>query len=397
MESKSKRYIVVRFSELSLKGGNKKEFILTLIRNINEKIKAENIDAKVLNKRDKLEIISEKNIDKIPSVLKYIVGISSHSFFYETSITKKNIEEVLNNQLLHYPKDTTFRISVKLIDKELYDDKEKVVEWLAWFGTNKLGFKINLKRYKIDINIRFENGKAIIHFGKKDGIIGLPSGVNGKALALLSGGIDSPVAAYKTISRGVNTSFITFLTSKTSNKDVLDKIKNLALQVNKYNGIPQKLFFVNFERVQIEILKLNDESYRIILLRRYFMKFAELVSKKYGYKFLITGDSLGQVASQTPESMTQINNAIKKLIIRPLVSLSKNEIIKIAEEIKTYNISIGPGDDMCSSFTPKNPIIFPKKGKIKELENMLINMEDILYKVLDEETRVIDLGELKND
>jgi len=391
MESKNKRYIVVKFSELSLKGGNKKEFVSTLIKTINRKIEAKKIEAKVLNKRDKLEIISENDIDKIPSVLKYIVGISSYSFVYETEINKLEIEKELRKQLSIYPKGTFFRISVKLIDKTFFESKEKIIEWLAWFGTEELKFKINLKRYEIDINIRFENKKATIFFGKSDGIIGLPSGANGKALTLLSGGIDSPVAGYKIISRGINTSFVTFLTSKTFSDTLLNKIKSLASKVNEYNGIPQKLFIVKFDRVQLEIMKLEDETYRIILLRRYFMRLAELLSKKYGYKFLITGDSLGQVASQTPESMTEINKSIDKLIIRPLVSMSKNEIIKIAEHIETYKISIGPGDDMCSLFTPKNPIIFPKEKKIIELENKLKDMESVLFKVFDEDMRIIDL------
>ena len=393
MESKNNRYIIVRFSELSLKGGNKKEFVLTLIRNIDEKLKANKINAQVLNRRDKLEIISNNDIDKIPSILKYIVGISSYSFMYESPLNKNDIESVLRKQLSLYPKETLFRISVKLIDKSLFDSKEKIIEWLAWFGTTELEFKINLKRYDIDINIRLENNVATMFFGKQKGISGLPSGANGKALTLLSGGIDSPVAAFKTITRGINTSFITFLTPKTSDDNTINKIKNLAIQVNKYNGISQKLFFVNFERVQLEIIKLEDKSYRIILLRRFFIRFAELISKKYGYKFIITGDSLGQVASQTPESMTQINNATKKLIIRPLVSMSKNEIIRIAEEIKTYNISIGEGDDMCSSFTPSNPIIFPKEEKVIILENELKNMDEVLYKVLREDTRIIELEE----
>ena len=128
MESKNKRYIVVKFSELSLKGGNKKEFVATLIKTINRKIEAKKIEAKVLNKRDKLEIISENDIDKIPSILKYIVGISSYSFVYETEINKIDIENELRKQLSIYPKGTFFRISVKLIDKTLFDSKEKIIE-----------------------------------------------------------------------------------------------------------------------------------------------------------------------------------------------------------------------------------------------------------------------------
>ena len=256
--------------------------------------------------------------------------------------------------------------------------------------------KINLSKFDVDINVRIEGDKTTIFFEKENGIIGLPAGANGKALTLLSGGIDSPVAAYKTISRGVNTSFLTFLTPRTSNSDVITKIKELALVVNRYNGIDGKLFLVNFEKIQEQIMLLDNTSYRITLLRRYFMRFAKMVSDKYGFKFVITGDSLGQVASQTSESMTLIDNATEQLVVRPLVSMSKNEIIRIAEEIETYKISIMPGDDMCSIFTPNDPIIFPKKKMVASLEAKLSDMDKILFKILNEDMRVIELKELKN-
>ncbi len=389
------KYIVVKYSELHLKGGNKKEFIRVLIQNIKNKFNDYEIIATIKNARDKIEIYSENDLNKIPSILKYVVGISSYSFYYETLANKEEIENVIKENLIDV-KDKTFRVSAKLIDNDIFESKDRMIEWLAWLGTSQLGMKINLKKYDIDLNVRIEKNRAILFFDKNIGIIGLPSGANGKALTLLSGGIDSPVAAFKTITRGINTSFVTFLTPRTSEAQTISKIMELATSINKYNGIDGKLFLVNFERVQEEIMKLEDSSYRITLLRRYFMRFAQLLSKKYKYKFVITGDSLGQVASQTPESMTQIDNATDQLIVRPLVSMSKNEIINIAMEIGTYEISIKPGDDMCSIFTPKNPIIFPKQKVVDELEALLKNMDEVLFKVLNEDMRIIELKGVKN-
>ena len=326
--------------------------------------------------------------------MKYVVGISSYSFVYEVENNKDEIEKIITEKLKIYPKESTYRISAKVLEDHIFENKEELIKWVANVVNKNLGFRVNLKGYDIDINIKIEKDVAVMFFGKHQEEIGLPAGGNGKALTLLSGGIDSPVAAFKTITRGINSSFITFLTPTTSEEVTLTKIKTLAKKVNRYNGISQKLIFVNFERVQSEIAKLETESYRIILLRRYFVKFAKLISKKYKYNFLITGDSLGQVASQTPASMTVIDNATDQLIIRPLVSMSKNEIIKIAEKIDTYNISIGAGDDMCSTFTPKSPIIFPHKDIIEKLEKELPDMEKILYKVLDEDTRVIEIKEI---
>ncbi len=390
----SNKYIVVKYSELHLKGGNKKEFIKALTRNVKNKLDDYNIDAQIKNARDKMEIYSENDLDKVPTALDEVVGISLYSHVFECEAKKELIEELMKRELSSYPEGTKFRVSAKLIENDMFESKDEMIKWLAWFGTKVMNYTIDLSNYDLDLNVRIENGKATMFFDKHKGIYGLPAGANGKALTLLSGGIDSPVAAFKTITRGMNVSFLTFLTPRTSEAQTISKIKDLALQVDKYNGIHGKLFLVNFERVQEKIMKLEDSSYRITLLRRYFMRFAKFVSDKYGYKFVITGDSLGQVASQTPESMTMIDNATEQLIVRPLVSSSKNEIINIAEEIGTYEISIRPGDDMCSIFTPKNPIIFPKKYMVDSLESQLEGMDELLRSVLDEDTRIIELKDL---
>ncbi len=386
--------IVVKFSELHLKGGNKKEFITTLTRNIKNKFETYSIEAQIKNLRDKIEITSDSHLDKVPAALDEVVGISLYSTVYKCKSDKDTLEELMKSVLSNLPKETKFRVSAKIVEDTLFNDKNEMIKWLAWFGTNVMNFKIDLSNYDLDLNVRLENGEATFIADKTKGIYGLPAGGNGKALTLLSGGIDSPVAAFKTITRGINTSFITFLTPRTSQTQTLSKIMDLAKQVDKYNGISGKLFLVNFERVQERIMKLEDSSYRITLLRRFFMRFAKIVSDKHKYKFVITGDSLGQVASQTPESMTMIDNATEQLIVRPLVSSSKNEIINIAEEIGTYEISIRPGDDMCSAFTPRNPIIFPKKYVIQKLEEELGDMEELLFSVLREDTRVVELKDL---
>ncbi len=390
----SNKYIVVKFSELSLKGGNKKEFVSTLFRNIKQKLEDKGIIAEVKTGRDKIEIWSNEQLDKVPAALDEVVGISLYSHVIECEPSKEVIESIIEKELLGKVNGQKFRVSAKLINNDLFADKEDMIKWLAWVGTHMLDMKINLKDYDFDLNVRIEDKKATLTLDKHVGIYGLPAGANGKALVLLSGGIDSPVAAYKTITRGMNVSFITFLTPRTSESETIAKIRDLAKTVDKYNGKHGKLFIVNFERVQERIMQLEDSSYRITLLRRYFMRFAHLVSKFNKYKFVITGDSLGQVASQTPESMTMIDNATEQLIVRPLVSSSKNEIIKIAEEIGTYEISIRPGDDMCSAFTPKNPIIFPKKYMVEKLEAELGEMDELLKSVFNEDTRIIDLKDI---
>ncbi len=389
----SNKYIIVKFSELHLKGGNKKEFVSVLMRNIRKKFEDYGIESEIKNFKDKLEIYSDQ-LDKVPNALREVVGISVFEHAISCEFNKENVEALIKEELSTFKKGTSFRVSAKIIDSNAFENKEAMIKWLAWLGTKELGLKIDLDNYEIDLNVRIEQNIVTIILNKETGVYGLPAGANGKALTLLSGGIDSPVAAYKTITRGINMNFITFLTPVTYEENTVNKITSLAKQINKYNGIDGKLFLVNFEKVQGRIMTLEDTSYRITLLRRYFMRFAELVSKKYGYKFVVTGDALGQVASQTPESMTQIDNATEQLIVRPLVSSSKNEIINIAHDIGTYEISIQPGDDMCSFFTPKNPIIFPKKYMVEKLESELEKMDEVLESVFNENMRVLDLKEI---
>lgn len=392
----SNKYIVVKFSELFLKGSNKREFIFILVRNIKIKLINFNNEFNLFVKRDKIEIHSKLHIENIYSLLSEVVGISSWYYCYEFNEFNKNeIENVIENELTDHLLLTKFRVNVKIINNHLIPtkNKEEIINWLASFCINKLNFEVDLKKYDVKINLRFEKNKIFLFFLNEKGIEGLPAGVNGRALALLSGGIDSPVAAFRMISRGINVSFITFLTPNTSEENTLKKIKELALRVDNFNGIHGKIFFVNFEKIQEKIMQLKNSSYRIILLRRAFMKFSKIVSKKYGYKFLITGDSLGQVASQTPESMSVINQSIDQLIVRPLISMSKNEIIKIANDINTYKISIQPGNDMCINFTPKNPIIFPKKIIVENLEREIGDIEQLFYDTLKENTRIVDIND----
>lgn len=391
------KQIVVRFSELSLKGRNKKDFINLLFFNIKNKLNFLGLKYELLKSYDKFFIIpkdeNDQNIDVYLSVLSKISGISWYATMYKVENNKEQIKNTILFVMNKIKDNQTFRVSAKAINKIVFESSEKLTSFVASIILQNSNLKVNLDNYDVEINVHItNNGEVMIYTNKIPGIIGLPAGSNGKGITLLSGGIDSPVAAYKTITRGLNMSFITFLTNVTGSKKVIDKIKSLANEVNKYNGENQHLYLINFTRIQAKIAQLENASYRIILLRRYYFRFCELIADKYGYQLFVTGDSLGQVASQTVDSMTVISEVTNKLIARPLISFSKNEIINQAKKINSFDISNREGEDMCSLFAPNNPVINAKINEVQKLELELEGMDDILNEILENDMKIIKLG-----
>ncbi len=382
--------ILIRYSELTLKGKNRNHFSKVLFKNIKNKLS--NLDYAIERDYDKIIIKPNDNPEDYIKPLSEITGISWYAIVTSVATSKENIEKALDEVFSKNDK-ATFRVSGKAIDKDLFDSSDSLTRWAAGYILNKYPeSKVDLKNYNLNVNIRvLSDGNTQIYCEKHKGIEGLPAGSNGKALQLLSGGIDSPVAAYKTTTRGMNVSFITFLTPVTSTEETVHKIKSIAKRINDFNGVDQKLFIVDFSKIQQRIMMLKKDEYRITLLRRYFVRFSEMISKKYGYDMLITGDSLGQVASQTIESLTMVDNATDMLIARPLISMSKNEIINIATKIKTLELSNLPGDDMCSAFTPDNPIIKPKKEVVLELEAEMTNIDELLNDVIENDIEIVEM------
>ncbi len=386
--------IIIRYSEITLKGKNRMGFTNLLFSNIKRALKHKGLEASVKKGYDKIYIKPENNIDSYIEPLQKVVGISWFSIIEKVEMTKEALSESLNSFIKELNNEKTFRVSAKAVNKELFESSNLLTNFVANHILENTNLKVNLNNYDVDVTVHITAEKEILVYSKKhQGIIGLPAGSNGKGLSLLSGGIDSPVAAYKTITRGINVSFVTFLNNVTGNPEVISKIRKLAEKINSYNGKPQYLYLVNFTRIQKKITELENTSYRITLLRRYYFRFAELLAEKFGYDMFITGDSLGQVASQTIQSMEVISEVTNKIIVRPLISSSKNEIINEAIQINTLDSSNLPGSDMCAMFVPKKPIIFPTQEEVDSLESELKDMEETLQLVLEEDMRAIKLGE----
>ncbi|MDE6429447.1 MAG: tRNA 4-thiouridine(8) synthase ThiI, partial [Malacoplasma sp.] len=239
--------------------------------------------------------------------------------------------------------------------------------------------KVDVHNPELTINIDiYDKNFSYVWFNKIYGIGGLPIGLNGSCLSLLSGGIDSPVASFLLQKKGQKVDYLTFITDSVTEKTIL-KLKNLIKTITlNYKLYTPKFFIVDFTKVQHELIHISNEKYRITLMRRSFYRIAQMIANKFNYNALVCGDSLGQVASQTIESIGVISQVCNNIqIFRPLLAFDKIEIIKIAKEIKTYDISVSEHEDVCSMFAPKQPITRPKLNVAINLENELQLLNDL--------------------
>ncbi|ADR24252.1 thiamine biosynthesis/tRNA modification protein ThiI [Mycoplasma leachii PG50] len=376
------KYILIRYGELTLKGNNRFQFIDKLISNIKFKLKQFNKeDIKFIKDHNSLtlEIKDELEIDVLKQ-LKTIFGIYSISIINyvnkDLDQIKKAVLEIAKNS-----KVKTFKLEVSRKDKSFSYTSIELKHILAseiLKNTNHLIVDVHNPELVIEIVVKKDH--VDVFDNRIDGLKGLPVGISDKGLCLLSGGIDSPVSAFLTLKRGMQVDFIHFMTPPHTSHQALDKVFSLARQLAKYNISNFKLHICNFNLLLQELQHLIEPSYKITIMRRMFLRIANIIAKNNNNKAIITGESLGQVASQTIQSINVINNVSDLPILRPVITYDKEEIIKIAKFIDTYQTSILPFDDVCSMFVPKDPIIKPKLNIAIKLE------ENIFWNELLEET-----------
>lgn len=377
------KIIFIKYDELCLKGHNINFFKNTLIKNVKNALI--NFNVKIDAKYDHIIIYPlESDIDLLIYIIKRIPGINSLVVAFQI---KRELFEVKKACLKFLDKNQTFKIEVKRSDKNfLYnsDQYKRMVAGELLKYDNSLRVDVHKPLTKIFIEIKKDH--MIVYANKIEGAKGLPISTSGRALMLLSGGIDSPVASDILMCRGMHVDFITFITPPHTSSKALDKVKELVRIITmNYRLEKPTLYICNYTSIQNELTHIDNESYRINLLRRSFIRIANQLAKKANYDCLATGESLGQVASQTIESLSTIQAASEKIIIRPLIGYNKEQIINHAKKINTYNESIKPYDDACSLFAPRNPITKPKLSIACELEkklDLLIDLEkNIINKI----------------
>lgn len=384
-------YILIRYGEIALKGKNRSLFEDKLVRNIKSVLK-DLTDLKVSKTFGRIYIeLNGVEWEVVNIRLQNVVGIVSYSPVNKTDLDLENIKKVALDSLLsveELPK--TFKVNVKRAKKDYYITSPQITTELGGhILRNTDGITVDVHNPEIVVNVEVRNEGAFIYTKIFKGIGGLPGGMSGRGIILLSGGIDSPVATFLAMKRGLTMEGIHFHTHPITSKDALDKVINLAKLIANFSG-EFTVHFVPFLEVQSEIRKFAPESYNITIMRRMFIRIAEQIAKNRRALTLVTGESLGQVASQTLESMYTINNVATLPIIRPLITMDKTEIIEVAKKIRTFEESIRPFDDCCSLFVPQNPATKPK-NEIAEKAEKYMAIEDLIDEAI-ENTKVIKVS-----
>ena len=364
--------LAVSFGEIFLKGRNRNVFYKTAINNIKRNIKEIGYDD-MYSESSKLYIKADRNdFDKLTEEIKKVFGIIYISEVVKCEKTLEDISETSKGMIKYYEKekDLTFKVESKRTDKSFPLTSP---ELNANIGGDILKEYNNLKvdihnpDFTVFIDVK---SSAYIYIKRTRGLGGLPLGSSGDGLLLLSGGIDSPVAGFMMAKRGMNINAIHFHSYPFTSKRAHLKAMDLAKILSKYTG-KMTIYSINLAEIYKAISKNCPRRETTILSRRFMMRIASKISEKYEYQALITGESLGQVASQTIESMSVINESSKYPILRPLIAMDKKDIIEISEKIGSYEKAIEPYDDCCSIFAPDSPVTKPKLKYIEKSEENL--------------------------
>ncbi|AAC71599.1 tRNA uracil 4-sulfurtransferase ThiI [Mycoplasmoides genitalium] len=381
MELNSEDVLVARYGELVLKGKNRSYFTKQLKINIKKAFKKLEINNSIVYEFDRIVVFDIKKEQRaiLQELFSFLPGISL--FFFASQIVRE--ENKLLDLLFNLFKDfNSFKLEVKRRDKNFAENSSNFKKYLAVKLFEKYQLKGVINNPEIIANIEILKEHFLVFTERFKGKGGLPVYSSGKALVLLSGGIDSPVAASLVMQRGFNIDFITFINEPNKNQKTIEKITRLANLISFNKTICSgKLLVFDFTAIQKELIHISNESYRIVLMRRVFYKAASM----FKYDCLVTGEVLGQVASQTIENLKVIQSATPDtFIVRPLIGFSKDKIIELAKFFNTFDISIEQHLDTCSEFSPKNPTTKAKLINVEKLESELIFLNDLIEKGVSE-------------
>lgn len=365
-----KKIIIVRYCEIHLKGKNRGFFERLLQENVQKALADIPHSMRILNARYLIENFNEDDYTEIEKKLLKVPGIHSFSPAY---VVKSDLDEITECvKYLCDGKVGEFKVETNRADKTF---PMTSVQVSCELGGRLLDFNPNLTvnvvnpQFVVSVDMR-ESGETLIYTDVVKGIGGLPTGSSGKGVLMLSGGIDSPVAGFMLARRGMRLDAVHFHSYPYTSEAAKEKVETLCKMVSEYAG-SMNLYVVKFTHIQEEIHEKCPEELMITMMRRLMMRITEKIALAHGGQAIITGESLGQVASQTIESITSSNSVVKMPVLRPLIALDKLEIIEIANKIGTYDTSILPYEDCCTVFLPKFPAIKPKMETILKAESAL--------------------------
>jgi thiamine biosynthesis protein ThiI len=362
--------IVVHYKELSLKGGNRPWFIRILLRNIRAALSDLEIQSvRSVMGRIEIDLRADASWDRVRDRLSRVCGIANFS----RAGKAPHDFDALSSAILHDlgGRDTpSFRVSARRADKQFPMTSPQIEREVGGLIKQARGWHVDLGHAALTIHLEWMPDHAFYFFGKEPGVGGLPTGTGGRVACLLSGGIDSPVAAYRMIRRGCSVLLIHFHSYPILSRASQEKVRELAAVLTQYQ-LRSRLMLVPFGELQQQVLLAVRPELRVVIYRRLMLRIAERLATAWRARALVTGEVIGQVASQTLENLTAIAAATRMEVLRPLVGMDKDEIVAQAERLGTFPISIIPDQDCCQLFTPRHPATRARLGEVLSAEQAL--------------------------
>jgi tRNA uracil 4-sulfurtransferase len=365
--------VVVHYQEIALKGRNRPWFIGRLVRNI--RTATSDLDVtRVVTRMGRIEVVlgSATAWEDVAARLRQVFGIANFSRAALVPLDAANLDAVSSAILqdLGDIQASTFRVSARRADKRFPLTSPQLEREVGGRIKEAKGWTVDLDDAELTIYLEALTGEAFYHFGKEAGPGGMPTGVSGRVVALLSGGIDSPVAMYRLMRRGCRVIPVHFHSYPILSRASQEKVRELVALLTRYQQ-HTRLYMVAFGEIQQQVMLAVQPALRVVIYRRLMLKIAQGIAERAHAGALVTGEVIGQVASQTLENMTTIGSVAKVPVFRPLIGMDKDEIIVEAQRLGSYSISIIEDQDCCQLFTPKHPATKARLGDIEAAERLL--------------------------
>ncbi len=366
-----KEIILIKNGEIALKGLNRNTFEDTMVKNIRRRLK--HLGAVEIKKSQSTVTIAPMDeffdMDAASDVVSRVFGVSA---FCRACEIEKDMETICKTAAEYLSSELSgaksFKVLAKRSDKKFPKTSPEICREVGGYILSKFhNLKVDVIDPEVEVVVEIREKNAYIHSAQIDGAGGIPTGTGGRAMLLISGGIDSPVAGYMMGKRGLELSAIHFASPPYTSDRSLEKVKDLLEQVTRYCG-RIKLYTVNFTEIQEQIRDNIREEYSTLVMRRFMMRIANKMAEKDDSLALITGESLGQVASQTLPAICTTDAVSDIPVFRPLIGMDKEEIVVISRKIETFDISVQPFEDCCTVFTPKHPKTKPVLSELEKVE-----------------------------
>ncbi|NQX57688.1 tRNA uracil 4-sulfurtransferase ThiI [Paenibacillus qinlingensis] len=391
--------LILRFGEMMLKGKNRKRFEQSVIIQI-RKVLSSFPDVRYIPEFGRVYVeLGGAAYEQASASLQRVFGLASFSPAYHAPLELAAIQETALRMMQALPKQpSTFKVTVRRVNKAFPHDSQQMNYLVGGYVLQAIpGLQVDVRKPEVELRVEIREDKVLLYVEVIEGAGGFPSGTSGKALLMLSGGIDSPVAGWLAMRKGLTLEAIHFHSYPYTSERAKDKVIQLANQLAGYTD-SLKLHMVSFTEVQTSIHREYQDNLLVTLIRRAMYRIAERIAEREGLGAIVTGESLGQVASQTLPSLNAIGRVVTLPLLQPLMMMDKQEIIGLAESIGTFPISILPYEDCCSLFLPPSPSTNPNLILVEKLEASMGFLNELIDKaVLATETIEIVHGQLKQE